>query len=294
VRIFGGTAILSSRGDRVHPIDSWGGFGPPTGADRTYALVGDRLVEIDGTTVGPVAGSWGREAHGALEAAVSHDFVAGLLPGRDRVRITDRAGKHPVDVDGQRFVAPAWGLEDHLWLVDRPASTRVRVVTGGRARTLPARGLLGLTVGSFALSPDGGHYAVTASKGGQPSLYVGPVQRDQDDELSSLGDPRRLPIGVGDPHSVAWASTTRLGFLGASNAGIQLYEVALDGTDIVGGDTGGGPLLPDVDATTLAARADEDPARWVLDRRRRLWYLPPGGSWRLIDDRHFAGLSTGD
>ena len=294
VRITGGTAILSSRGERVHPIDSWGGFGPPSGDDHTFALVGDKLVEIDGTTVRPVNGAWGRDAAGAVEVAVSDDFVAAVLPGRDRVRLTDRAGKDPVDLDGTRFVAPAWGLEDRLWLVDRPATTRVRVVEDGRTRALPSRGLRGLTVRSFALSPDGGRYAVTADKGGARAMYVGPVRRDEDDQVTSLGDPSRLSPGVGDPHSVGWASTTRLGFLGASNAGVQLYEVALDGTDLAGGDTGGGPLLPDVDATVLAARTEGDAGRWVLDGRRRLWYLPPDGSWQLIDDRRFAGLSTGD
>jgi hypothetical protein len=294
VRIFGGTPILSSRGDRVHPIDSWGGFGPPSGPDRTYALVGDKLVEVDGDTVRPVDGSWGRDAGGVVEAAVTDDFVAAVLPGLDRVRVTDRAGKDPVNIEGRRFVAPVWGLEDRLWLVDRPVSTRVRVVEDGRAHTVPARGLRGLTVRSFALSPDGGRYAVVASSGRAPSLYVGPVRRDKGDRLASLGEPRRLSFGVGDPHSVDWVSTTRLGFLGASKAGVQPYEVALDGTDLAGGDTGGGPLLPDVDATVLAGRTDEDPAQWVLDARRRLWYLPPGGSWRLIDDRRFSGLSTGD
>jgi hypothetical protein len=209
--------------------------------------------------------------------------------------VTDRAGKDPLEVDGRRLIPPRWDVDDRLWLVDRPGgSTRVRVVDDGRARPVSARGLRGLTVRSFALSPDGGRYAVAASDGGGPSLYVGPVRRDKDDRLLGLGDPQRLSIGVGDPHSVGWSSTTRLGFLGASDAGVQLYDVAIDGTDLAGGDTGGGPLLPDVDAITLAGRTDEDPARWILDRRRRLWFLPPDGSWRLIDDRKFSGLSTGD
>lgn len=41
VRIFGGTPVLSARGDRVHPVESWGGFGPPVGNSHTYALVDD-------------------------------------------------------------------------------------------------------------------------------------------------------------------------------------------------------------------------------------------------------------
>lgn len=295
VRITGSTAILSSRGERVHPIDSWGGFGPPTGDDRTYALVDDRLVEIDGADTRPATGAWGRDAGGAVEAAVSDDGVAAVMGGRDQVRVTDREGREPFVVDGNEFVAPEWDHDDRLWLIDRPSgSTRVRVVDEGRPRTLPADGLRGVTVQSVAISPDDGWYAATARDGGRASVYVGPVQRDKDDRLTGLGDPRRLPIGVDDPRSVSWISSTRVGFLGASEAGMQLYDIALDGTDLMGGDTGGGPLLPDVGATTLAGRTGDDPARWVVDQRRRLWYLPPDGSWRLIDERSFTGLSTGD
>jgi len=295
VRIFGETQILSARGDRVHPVESWGIFGPPAGNSHTYALVADKLVEIDDTSVKPVSGAWGRDAGGAVEAAVSDRSVAAVLRGRDQVRITDRAGDNPLDVDGARFIAPRWDPNDRLWLLDRPArSTRVRIVDDDNVRPLPARGLRGLAVRSFAISPDGARYALTATDGGGPSIYVGPVHRDKDGRLTELGDPRRLAIGVAEPRSVGWVSTTRLGFLGASDAGVQLYEVAYDGTDRTGGDTGGGPLLPDVDAASLASRIGENPDRWVLDARRRLWYLASDDSWRLVDDRRFSGLSTGD
>ena len=295
LRIFGGTAILSSRGERVHPADSWGGFGPPAAKNHTYALVDDKLVEIDGTTVEPISGAWGGDAAGAVEAAVGDDFVAAVLAGHDEVRVTDRAGRDALEIEGARFVAPSWDFDDRLWLVDRPgSSSRVRVVEDRRVRALPTGALRGLAVRSFALSPDGARYAVVATDGGDRALYVGPVRRDKDDRLTSLGGPRRLSIGVSDPRSVGWISTTRLGFLGASDAGVQLYDAALDGTDVLGGDTGGGPLLPDVDAIVLTGRTGDDSARWVLDGRRRLWHRPPDGSWRLIDDRRFSGLSTGD
>ncbi|MGH3458554.1 LpqB family beta-propeller domain-containing protein [Aeromicrobium sp.] len=295
VRITGETSILSSRGERVHPIDSWGGFGPPVGDDRTYALVDDKLVEIDGSTIRSFSGPWGRDAGGAVEAAVSDDGVAAVMGGRDQVRVTDRDGREPFLVQGSGFIAPEWDHDDRLWLIDRPSgSTRVRVVDDGRTRTLSAAGLRGVSVRSVAISPDDGWYAATARAGGRTSVYVGPVERDRDDRLTGLGSPRRLSIRVDDPRSVGWVSSTRVAFLGASEAGMQLYDVALDGTDRMGGGTGSGPLLPDVGATTLAGRANDDPSRWVVDARGRLWYLPPDGSWRLIDERSFSGLSTGD
>ena len=296
VRIFGGTPILSARGERVHPVDSWGGFGPPAGNAHTYALVDDKLVEIDGTSVRPVEGTWGRDANGAVDVAVGDDSVAAVLRGRDRVRITARGGGRPLEVDGGGFIAPQWDPDNRLWLIDRPArSTRVRIVDDdNKVRTLPARGLRGLTVRSFAISPDGARYVLTGTDGAGPSIYVGQVRRDKDGRLAALGQPRRLAVGVGEPRSVGWVSTTRFGFLGASDAGVQRYEVAYDGTDLTGGVTGGGPLLPDVDAASLAGRTGENAARWAVDARRRLWYLPPDESWRLVDDRRFFGLSTGN
>ncbi len=293
VRITAGTAILSARGERVHPIEAWGGFGPPTGDDHTYAVLDDQLVEIEGAAVRPFPGEWGRDARGAVEAVVSDDAVAAVLGGRNEVRVTDRDGGDALSVPGDGFIAPDWDRDDRLWLVDRPAgSTRVRVVEGRRPRTLATGDLRG-AVESFAISPDNGWYAAT-TRSGDGTLLVGPVRRDKDDRVTGLGAPRVLPIGVARPRSVGWVSTTRVGFLGASDAGVQLYDVALDGTDLAGGDTGGGPLLPDVDATTLADRIGSESGRWVVDAEQRLWYLPPDGLWRLVDDRRFTGLSTGE
>ena len=154
LRIFGDTAILSSRGERVHPVDSWAGFGPPAAKNHTYALVDDKLVEIDDATVQPVTGAWGRDAGGAVEAVVSDHSVAAVLAGRDQVRVTDRAGRDPLEINGSGFVAPWWDFDDRLWLIDRSGgSSRVRVVEDRRIRAISGGGLGGLTVQSFALSP---------------------------------------------------------------------------------------------------------------------------------------------
>jgi hypothetical protein len=212
------------------------------------------------------------------------------------VRVTDHEGDQPFGIDGAAFVTPEWDDDGRLWLVDRPSSgsTRVRVVEGKRTRTLPTSGLRRLRVSSIALSADGGRFAATARDGRRTSIYVGPVERDKQDRVTGLGSPRRLTIAVDDPHSIDWVTMTRVGFLGGSDAGVQLYAVAIDGTGLTGGDTGGGPLLPDVDAASRAGGTEDDPACWVVDGRHRLWYLQPEKSWRLIDDRRFSGLSTGD
>ena len=225
---------------------------------------------------------------------MSDDSVAAVLP--DETRCGSPTGPAAIRSmsTAARFVAPRWDFDDRLWLVDRPGrSTRVRIVEDGTHPHSLVGGLRGLTVRSFALSPDGGRYAVAATDGGGPSLYVGPVRRDQDDRLTSLGDPRRLSIGVDDPHSVDWVSTTRLGFLGASDAGVQLYDVALDGTD-----------LPAATPAAVRCCPMSTPPSWRAAPTRT---RPAGCSTAnagsgtshrtapgLIDDRRFSGLSTGD
>lgn len=294
VRIFGSGAVLLTSGEHVNPVDSWAQFGPPAAEPHPSAVVDDKVVEIDGDAVRPISGRWGRDAGGAVDAAVDDDAVAAVMRGRRQVRVTDREGDKPFGVDGAGFITPEWD-DGRLWLVDRKSSgaTRVRIVEGKRTRTLPASGLRGLRVSSIALAPDGGRYAVTGRDGRRTSIYVGPVERDKRDRLTGLGTPRRLSIAVDDPRSIDWVSMTRVGFLGGSDAGVQLYAVAIDGTGLTGGDTGGGPLLPDVDAASRAGGTEDDPACWVVDGQNRLWYLQPEKSWRLIDDRRFSDLSTG-
>ncbi len=296
VRIFGDDAILRAGGSRIQSIGAWGEFGPLEVDRHTYAVVGNRLVEVDGGTLKRVSGPWGSDALDAVDVAVAGDAIAAVLPGRGRVRITDRDGKSPRSHDGEGLIAPRWDEDGQLWLVDRPDGvTRVRLVpSGDKARAVPAGGLSGLAVRSFDVSPDGGRVAFEAVRRGSGALYVCDVLRDRKNRITGLGRPRVVGTGVSAPHSVSWASTTRLVFLGSSEAGVQVYEAAIDGTDVEGGATGGGPLLPDVRPTHLVADAGNEGSAWVTDQRKRLWFLAPGRSWRLLDDRAFRGLSSGD
>jgi hypothetical protein len=296
VRIFGDDAILRAGDDRIQSIGAWGEFGPLAVDSRTYATVGNRLVQVDGGTLKRVSGPWGSNALRAVDLAVAGNAIAAVLPGRGRVRITDRDGKNPRSHDGEGLIAPRWDQDGQLWLVDRPDGvTRVRLVpSGNKARAVATVGLGRLVVRSFDVSPDGARVALEAGRAGGASLYVCDVLRDRKNRVIGLGTPRRLDTGVPAPHSVSWATTTRLVFLGSTEAGVQVHEVGIDGTDVEGGAVGGGPLLPDVDAAHLVADAGTDGSAWVTDARRRLWYLAPGRSWRLLDDRAFRGLSSGD
>ena len=254
--------------------------------DHTYALVDDKLVEIDGATVRP-----GRRGVGTRRGAVPWRRRWATTPWPpflpDATGADHRPGRaqDPLDVDGSRFVAP------------RGTSTTASGSSTGR----PARPGCGSSrTDASAPSPPGPARADRAVVRpvarrrplrlvGHATGWPGALRRAGATRPGRSVDvarrPTRLSIGVGRPALRRLGLHHRLGFLGASDAGVQLYDVALDGTDLLGGDTGGGPLLPDVDASCWPAAPDEDSARWVLDARRRLWFRPPAARGVLIDDR---------
>ncbi|MET0819424.1 MAG: LpqB family beta-propeller domain-containing protein [Aeromicrobium sp.] len=295
VQVVGGATALTAGGDEVQPVQAWGGFGPSTARDRAYAVVDGRVVEADDGELRPMSGAWGKDARGARRIAVSQSGVAGVLPGGDEVRLTSRQGKTARTIRGQGFVGPDWDSDGLLWLVDRPAgAVRVRVVEDdGVTTTIPAAGLASLDVTDFKLSPDGARYAVTTRSPDGRALYVGRIVRDATDRIAGLQDPVRVATTAQSPRSASWASTTELAFLGDSEVGAQIYQVAIDGSETTSQVSRSGSLLPDVGADTLAIGQDRSPLLYVTDRRKRLWFLPPGGSWRMLDTPPTTALTIG-
>ncbi|WP_162891278.1 GerMN domain-containing protein [Aeromicrobium sp. A1-2] len=291
VRLVGDATVLTSSGNALQDIDSWGGYGPSIARTHTYAIAGDKIVQIDDGKVEPMTGAWGTDARGAVFIGVSEQGVAGVLAGRTAVRVTNRKGTAARTFDGSRFIAPRWDSDGGLWLVDRPGSrTRVRLVVGKDVRTLDVGGLTSLEATDFAISPDGSRYAVTAAGS---SLHVGRVLRDAKDQILGLGEPSRVYTSARAPRSVSWSSGTELTFLAESQSGRQVYSAAIDGSSTNGGVARGGALLPDVDAGTLAIDSGESRARYATDARDRLWFLSPGGSWRLLTTTGVTALTTG-
>ncbi|MCL8251778.1 LpqB family beta-propeller domain-containing protein [Aeromicrobium fastidiosum] len=295
VQVVGGTTALSAGGDEAQPIQAWGGFGPSTARGRAYAVVDDRIVEVADGQIEPISGSWGRDARGVEQVAVAESGVAGVLPGGDAVRLTTRQGTRPRTIRGNDLIAPDWDPDGKLWLVDRSGgTTRVRIVDGSAdERALDVRGVAGLAVDDLTISPDGTRYAVTATGAGGGELYVGCVLRDVTDQVMGLGDPVRVPTTVTSPRSASWSSTTELSFLGDSQAGTQVYQVAIDGSATTSEVSRSGSLLPDVGAATLAIGQGRSVFLYVTDRDGALWYLAPGGSWRVLDTPPVTALATG-
>lgn len=294
VQIVGRSTALTAGGEEVQPVQAWGGFGPSTARGRAYAVVGGAVVEIDNGTPRPISGSWGKDARGARFIAVSEAGVAGVLPGGNRVRLTNRDGTDAQTIRGAGFIGPDWDSDGNLWLVDRAAAgTRVTVVDAAGARTIGASDVAGIEVDAFKVSPDGARYAVTGGGSDADELYVGRVLRDAKDQVVALGAPKRVFTSAQSPRSASWSSDTELMFLADSRAGVQVYQARIDGSETTSEVSRSGSLLPEIGADTLAVGQGQSPVLYVTDELDRLWVLPPQGSWTAIKTSEVTGLSYG-
>ncbi len=289
VRLTGGATVLSPNGVPVQPIGSWGAYGPSTAGARVYALAGNKAVQIDDGRIVPLTGAWGKDARGAELIAVGDAGVAGVMGGRDTVRVTNRAGKAARTFVGNQFVTPRWDRDGLLWLIDRTGKgTRVRVVRDGTITELPIGSLAARDVSTFSLSPGGTRYAVTTGN----AVYVGFIQRDVKNQIQRLTDPRRLTVDAATPTSAVWAGDTQLAYLAGSKISRQVQFVRIDGSAGDGGASGGA-LLPDVGANDLVLGSGDPAVRYATDAKKRVWYLPPHGTWRVLKSGKVTGLTSG-
>lgn len=289
VRVTAGTTILTPGEPGSSGLATR--YDPPGSGPRVYAVVRSRLREVTTDGLSSVAGTWGTSTKGFSRVAVGDAGVAGLLSNGSGVRVTDRQGREPRTVAAAGVVALTWDSSGVLWIVDRPSGrTRVRVVRGDDVTTVPSGSLAGLDVTSFAVSPDGGHFAVTD---GSDGVRVGSVRRGtSEDTVVRLLPAHRVVRSADRPSDVRWFDGTHVGFLASTTVGDQVHAAAIDGSDRSGGLTGAEPLLPDVGAAQLAIGPGAQPPVWTVDARKRLWYRPVGQSWLVADKGPVSSLST--
>lgn len=287
-RLTGGATVVSRNGLPVQPIGSWGAFGPSPAGTHAYAIAGDKVVQIDDGDVVPLSGEWGKDAGGAERVAISDSGVAAVLKGRSEVRVTNRAGNAARTFTGDQLLTPRWDRDGVLWLVDRlGGDTRVRLVRD-KTFVIPAIGALAdLDVNTFTLSPGGSRYAVTTDSG----VYVGLIERNEKNQIVRLAAPTRVATDYAKPSSAVWATDTRLVFLAGSDVSRQTQLVSIDGSVPEVGTSSA--LLPDVGADVLVLGAGDPADRYVTDAKQRLWYLPAGGTWRLVKSQKITGLTYG-
>lgn len=289
VRLTGGATVLTRNGLPVQPSGSWGAYGPSTAGTHAYAISDNKAIQIDDGRITPLTGAWGKDARGAVRIAVSDAGVAGVLSGRDMVRVTNRSGSTARTFIGNQFVTPRWDRDGVLWLVDRAdGNSRVRLVRDGTISELPIGSLAVRNVSTFSLSPGGSRYAVTADDG----VYVGLIERNDKNQILRLTEPQRLTVDAATPTSAVWSTDTQLAYLAGSKISRQVQFIRIDGS-ASDRDAGGGALLPDVGATDLALGTGDPAARYASDNRQRVWYLPPHGTWRVVKSAKITGLTYG-
>lgn len=294
VQILGDTSSLLDARQTIQPVSSWGGFGPRPSSGRAHAVIDDRVVRIDHGDVSQLSGEWGKNARSVEFIAVSEDAVAGVLPGRRQVRITNRAGADARIVAGDRFIAPQWDADGQLWLVDATGlSTRVRVGRVGGLRPIDIGALAKRNVDTFVLSPDGTRYAVGTRSGSEREIRVGMVLRDDRDRVTGLGPASKVFTPAVGPRSISWTSGTELGFLADGRDGTQVSEAAIDGSLTTSELDRGAALLPDAGITSLALGAGQMLDQYASDAKGRLWFRPADGAWRLLDTGRVTALSYG-
>ncbi len=274
VRIVGTDGPLVAGGVADQPITAWARFdaAPPIG--RAGAVVADQLVTLAlGSATPTELGTDGDPD--AVLVAVGAGVWAAVAPD-GTVRSTNGAGT--------RFdssVAPiglAWDNAGRLWVADRPGGRlRVRVLAENATVQVEVPDELASAT-SFALDPSGGRYAVTLATG---QARVGVVSEADDVAAPRLEASSQVAPDVANPGQVVWLDLTRLAVVGDGETGRQVYRAHIDGSPS-DASAGTAPRLPNVTITAVAAGQGDDPDLYVTDSRERLWYLPAGGSWRLM------------
>ena len=224
-----------------------------------------------------MAGAWGKSAHGAVDVVVGAESVAAVRRGRSSVVVGSRRGGRLATYPGTDFVHPQWDDSDRLWLVDNPASARVRVVVGAGMVDVDSGGLG--AVESFAVSPDGSRYAAVVTAGRDAQVVTGDIVHDADGFPRRLGAPTLVSRGLAGEREVGWASQTRVEFVADTTSAAQLYVVGVDGADRT--HSSRSEMLPG-GVVDWAGAPNEGADRWALDRRGRVWVLSSGHAWRRV------------
>ncbi|MCK5892661.1 GerMN domain-containing protein [Aeromicrobium sp.] len=275
VRIVGSDGPLVAGGTADQPVSAWARFDPPPATGRAGAVVDDVVSTLDGQVASPVAGV-------PDDLAATASLVA-ARPGA-WATVSDQGVLRVVRAEGERVdqtvdvVSISWDVQGRLWVADRPQGLlRVRLMTEDGVTPVPvASALDGVT--SFALEPGGTRYAVTRQSG---DVLAGAVTSADPGSVPQLAVPAQIARDVVNPAAVVWLAATVIAVVGDGETGRQVYRASIDGSPS-DATAGTAPRLPNVAITALAAGSGDDPDLYVTDDRARLWYLPAGGSWRLL------------
>lgn len=281
IRILGTDGPLVVGDTPVQPTTAWRRFDPATPEGRPAAVSDGQVVTIVGDDVTPLPDQPEDLATDVVRLAVGQRGVA-TVTSAGVLRVALRDGSEVRDV-AESVIGLAWDPTGQLWVADAPGGAlRVRTVSAGGVQPVDtdpletSSGDAGAVV-SFALDAGGRRYAVVRAGG---PVLVGAVDRNGPVTVLRGGSP--VAPDVPSPAAVAWTGPTEVAVLGTDGSGGQVYRAPIDGSPS-DGFSGRPPVLPTLVVDGLAAGPGADPGLYVTDDQRRLWYLPPGGAWRVLD-----------
>ena len=272
----GGTPLSVEGADEVQDVDAWPQYNPsgPLSNPALYALDADgSLTEVGGD--GPVAGRWGRPGQGLTDFTISsyEQLVAGIDASRRRLvegpLSADEASQITVrHVTDGRLSDPQWDRTGLLWVLDHSAGrTSWVVLADGVGHTVRAGRLGRARVTHMAVSADGARIAAAVTDwdgpvwgGGRvdgPCVVVARVVRRGDGRGVARLDHAyalRMPgFDVTALRDVDWfLPSTVVALADMSPLPPQPLELAIDGSSVVGAQSGEG-LLTEIGAATIAS-----------------------------------------
>jgi hypothetical protein len=264
---------------------------------------GGRLQEYVSGSFKPVAGPFGRPGFSlrSFSQDVSGRLVAAVAANHRTVYVGPLAGSaapsrvHTV-YTGTDVLRPSYDMFGNLWLVDRtPSGAKVVLVAGGRARTVPVRGLSGRSVTAFSVARDGTRLVAAFASRGNPSLAITDLVRSDTGVLRTATPARPLPVltpDLGPALDVAWESGTTLAVLSRPAKGrAQVSDLQVDGSP---GDLT--PSTTDVfrgEASQIVAPPSSAQRLYLIDTRDRMYGLSTAGSWARVPLTDVAAASYG-
>jgi hypothetical protein len=263
----------------VQTRSSWPGFAPdalPADATAFYRTHG-RWQTVSGVRLpGPLGTGHLDLDDVAIGPGV--DIGAGIGAHRNRNGLvtlyTGSVSLGPTPVLSASAITPP-SVDGHgeVWAAEPGSPTRVVMVPpGGRVQPVAAPGLANLDVSRLRISRDGARVAVVAAAGDRvPRLLVGRVSVLSHGGLRIDGL-RQVAPGL-RVREVSWSAADKLAVLASVHGVVQLWTVAVDGSEIAPIATSGLPSYLDV------AAAPQLPI--VVSFARNI-YLADSGGWSFV------------
>lgn len=255
-----------------------------------------RLVRIpvggDSTKPDPVPGALGEGDKQLRSVAVSRDESAAAGVGADGKAlyvgslVSGGSLGEPVllsqgATEQDRLTAPSWDPRGDLWVADRdPRDPRLLVLKEGAGEPLQVKtpGLDG-RIKEVRVAADGVRIALVVEKGGEQSLFIGRIERDEkSQDPRSVQELRSATPEMEEVTAMSWAGDSRLVVVGREHGGVQqLRYVQVDGS------TPEGPAPAALTGVKEIAASEDDQLPLVAYSEDGIVRLPSGAQWQKVD-----------